>query len=163
MKIKPNEIVFEKTDDPNVVICYKLEVSKLYLNKLKKQHRDLITEVIKYKQTKVISEELGKIMLNMAEKWAHKTIFGHQNIKEDMISESTIYFIKALDMVEINQQDSVFSYFITVIKNSFLRYLQRDYKYEKIKDILYDNQSSLVEYDIVPKALDYTTLRPEYV
>jgi len=163
MIIKQNELIFEKTDDPNVVICYRLDISKIHLDKLEKKHSDLITEVIKYKTTKVISEELGKLMLSMGRIMYHKTIFGNGNIKDDLISESTVYFIKALDSVNKVEPNNYFSYFTKVIKNSFLGYLEKEYNWQKIKTICYDNQADIVDkYKISPMALDYTSLRPEY-
>ena len=100
--------------------------------------RDQLHKLMRdYKDTGIISEELGKMFMVMTDH-----ILGHSNfrnytadIKEEMRSHALLLLIKYSHNCDAYQRDarSVFAYVTTIIFNAYRQVLQKYYKQLNLK------------------------------
>ena len=128
-------------------------------------NKQLLPEIINYKKTGVISEELGTMIFEIAKNFATKGNFSGYTYKQDMISESVLTVLKYMHNFDPNKSKNpnCFAYFTTIIYHSFLNYIKKQKKHSKIKDICYKKISLLEEdnysdYYLI-KAINYQVLR----
>lgn len=135
----------------------------------KKKHyvnnKDLLEEVIKYRETKHITEELGRMIFEISKNFASKGSYSGYTWKEDMISEAVLTCLKYMHNFDPNKQKypNPFAYFTTIIYHSFLNYIKKQKKHSEIKDVCY-KQIHLLEEDnysdyYLVKAINYQVLR----
>ena len=100
--------------------------------------RNLLHQLMRdYKDTGIISEELGKMFMTMTDH-----ILGHSNfrnytqaVREEMKSYALLLLIKYSHNCDAYQRDArqVFNYLSTVIFNAFKQVLQKYYKQLNLK------------------------------
>ena len=100
--------------------------------------RDQLHKLMRdYKDTGIISEELGKIFITMTDH-----ILGHSNfrnytvdIKEEMKSHSLMLLVKYSHNCDAYQRDArqTFNYITTIIFNACKQVLQKYYKQQNLK------------------------------
>ena len=100
--------------------------------------RDRLHQLMRdYKDTGIISEELGKMFMIMTDH-----ILGHSNfrnytqaVREEMKSYALLLLIKYSHNCDAYQRDArqVFNYLSTVIFNAFKQTLQKYYKQQNLK------------------------------
>ena len=100
--------------------------------------RDQLHKLMRdYKDTGIISEELGKMFIIMTDH-----ILGHSNFrnytadtKEEMKSHALMLLVKYSHNCDAYQRDArqVFNYLSTVVFNSFKQVLQKYYKQQNLK------------------------------
>lgn len=122
-------------------------------------------EIIKYKKTKHISEELGTMIFSIAKNFATKGSYSGYTWKEDMISEAVLTCLKYMHNFDPKKYKypNPFAYFTTIIYHSFLNYIKKQKKHSEIKDICYKKIQLLEEVNYgdyyLIKAIDYQVLR----
>jgi len=128
-------------------------------------NKDLLVEMINYRETNHITEELGRMIFEIAKNFASKGSYSGYTWKEDMISESVLTCLKYMHNFDPNKQKypNPFAYFTTIIYHSFLNYIKKQKKHSEIKDICYKKINLLEEdnygdYYLI-KAIDYQILR----
>lgn len=129
-------------------------------------NKDLLPYIFKYRETGVVSEELGGMILKIAHNFANKGSFYNYTYKDDMISEAVytcLRYIHNFDPIRF-EKPNPFAYFTSVTKNAFLNYIHRQKKHSKIKDYCYNTHhlfNELSEDDDVfkMKGIDYTVLK----
>lgn len=130
-------------------------------------NEDLLPEIYKYRRTGKVSEELGGMLLLIAENVANKGNFHGYTWKQDMVSEAlltVIRYIHNFDPIRY-EKPNPFAYLTTIISRAFLTYIAKQKKHSHIKDVCYNN-CDLLEVDEKDelclgnqKGIDYTKLK----
>lgn len=124
------------------------------------KNETLIQEVVRYKDTGVMSEELGGMILNIATNYSNKGSFSGYTWKTDMIAEAVLTCVKYLKNFDPLRSNNAFAYVTKICHNSFKGFIKKENRHGKIKDILY--KECLLETSFVPedyKSIDYTDMR----
>ena len=142
-----------------------MEVKIIKKRKFYVKNKDLLIEIIKYKKTGIISEELGEMIFKIAKNYATKGNFSGYTYIQDMISEAVLTCLKYMHNFNPNKYKypNPFAYFTTIIYHSFLNYIRKQKKHSEIKDICYKRIDLLEEdkyndYYLI-KAINYQVLR----
>ena len=98
------------------------------------KNKDLIVEVIKFKEDGVASEELGQMLLAIATKLSTKGNFAGYTWRQDMISEAVLTCIKYLRNFKPEKSQNPFAYVTQICKNSFKAYIKKQKTHSLIKD-----------------------------
>ena len=127
------------------------------------KNKDLLAEIMKCREDDVITEELGRMILQIATNYSNKGNFASYTWKEDMISEAVLTCLRYMHNFDPNKMErpNPFAYFTTVIHNAFINYIRKQNKHSEIKDICYKKAHILEEdtFWFTPKAIDYRDLR----
>jgi DNA-directed RNA polymerase specialized sigma24 family protein len=126
------------------------------------KNSDLLPHIHEYRETGIVSEELGGYLYKIAFNYANKGSFYGYTWKEDMVSEAVLTCIKY--MYNFNpmaqKRPNPFAYFTTIIHNAFLNYIRKQKKHSKIKDICWKNCYLLDKEEIYQtKAIDYRVMK----
>jgi hypothetical protein len=120
---------------------------------------DLLGEIIKYKESGKMSEELGKMLLLISTNYSTKSNFSGYTWRQDMVSESIFTCIKYLKNFNPEKSTNAFAYVTQIMKNAFKLYITEQKKHSKIKDVCYKGfEYYQKEYKISyqsDKSLDY--------
>ena len=120
---------------------------------------------MEYKETGVISEELGRMIWYIAKNYSKKGSFSGYTWREDMISEAILTCLKYMHNFDPTKQKypNPFAYFTTIVHNAFVNYIRKQKKHSEIKDICYKRyqlfDSIGKKYHVETKAIDYQLLR----
>ena len=109
------------------------------------KNKDLIVEVIKFKEDGVASEELGQMLIAIATKLSTKGNFSNYTWRQDMISEAVLTCIKYLKNFNPEKSQNPFAYITQICKNSFKAYIKSQNKHSVIKDSCYKYYEILVD------------------
>jgi len=102
-------------------------------------NKTLLSEIIEYKKTNIISEKLHLLLYELAKNIAYKPNWINYTWIDDMISDAYLKCLIKLDKYDINKSNNPFSYFTSVIGNFYIDYIKK-YKYhEKIIQKLENN------------------------
>jgi DNA-directed RNA polymerase specialized sigma24 family protein len=129
------------------------------------RNEDILPYIIDYRATGKISNELGSILLKIAENLASKGSFHGYTWREDMVMDSVFTCIRYLhnfDPIRY-EKPNPFAYFTSIIKNSFLNYIRKQKKHSEIKDWCYNHHQMLNETCEVDgyseRAIDYSVMK----
>lgn len=126
-------------------------------------NKQLMPEMIKFKETGVMSEELGGMILEIAMKITYKGCFSgyHGGWKVDMIGESLVNIMKYLHNFNPNHpKANAFAYISQCIHNAFKNSIKKNQRHSQLKDDLFNCRFELYEetgYTL--KAIDYESLK----
>ena len=141
---------------------FKPDKSKYYVT-----NQDLLPQIYMYRETGIVSEDFGRMLLMIATNFANKGSFHGYTWKQDMISESMLTCIKYMhnfDPIKYKRPNP-FAYFTSIIKNSFLNYIRKQKKHSEIKDYcynyyhLFNEQGTGDECFYQQMGIDYTKLK----
>ncbi len=110
----------------------------MYMNYINK--KDLKNELEKYHHDGIITEELGKMILSMAESYASASGFRGYSYIKDMVGQAILQVIKSLNKIDPN--NNAFGYISSIIRNEFLQFLRKEKRQKEIKDILNEEQEN---------------------
>lgn len=104
------------------------------------KNEEILPHIYEYRETGVVSEDFGRILLTIAENYASKGSFHGYTWKQDMISEAVFTCLKYMHNFDPIKQKkpNPFAYFTMIIHRSFLTYIRKQKKHSKIKNELYD-------------------------
>lgn len=119
---------------------------KCVAKKKKKQkyvsNKDLKAEITQFKKTGEISEDLHKMLYEMAKGIGRKPNFCNYTWIQDMMSDAYLKCLIVLDKFD-NSRPNAFGYFSTVIHNFFLDVIGKEKRklntVIKLKEMTYDN------------------------
>jgi DNA-directed RNA polymerase specialized sigma24 family protein len=117
---------------------------------------ELLIELNKYKQTKQMSESLGKMVFDIARNVSKKGNFAGYTYKDDMVGEALLTCVKYLHNFDSDKSKNPFAYLTTCCIRSFIVYIKNQHKHSVIKDQLYncnDGKQLIVDSSI---AIDYS-------
>jgi DNA-directed RNA polymerase specialized sigma24 family protein len=123
----------------------------------------LMPYIFKYRETGTVPEELGAMLLKIAENYSNKGSFHGYTWKDDMVADAVFTCIRYIHNFDpIRYEDpNPFAYFTSIVRNAFLNYIRKQKKHSKIKDVCYNN-CHLIEKDkdfFETKGIDYTKLK----
>jgi hypothetical protein len=131
-------------------------MAKNYIN-----NNDLLAEVILFKSTGVMSENLGKMLLTLANNYSSKGNFVGYTWRGDMVAEAVLTCVKYLKNFNPERSSNVFSYVTQICKNSFKLYIKDQNKHSKIKDICFNTMDDFMkdnEFAYMQKSVNYEQL-----
>lgn len=104
------------------------------------KNKNLLEELRIYKETGERTEELGRMILLLAQRYSDRGSFAGYSWKDDMICEAVLTCIKYMHNFDVDiDNPNPFGYFSRIIHNSFLNYIKKQKIHSKIKDICYKN------------------------
>lgn len=106
----------------------------------------LLDEIKVYSETGEKTEEFGRMIFLIAQRYSEKGSFAGYSYKDDMICEAVLTCLKYMHNFKLDTEDpNPFAYFSRVIHNSFLNYIAKQKKHSNIKDICYKNMDFLTQ------------------
>ena len=127
-------------------------------------NKELLKEIVEYKETGVISEELGRMIFMIAKNYANKGSFSGYTWKEDMISEAMLTCIKYMHNFNPDKQKypNPFAYITQICRNAFLNFIRKQKRHGEIKDRCFKHVN-VIEGNAgwVIKAINYEIIRPK--
>lgn len=107
---------------------------------------ELTKEIKKFKKTKVISEELGTMILKIARKYASRSNFSGYSYKEDFISDAVHRMIEQLDKINLKHPKcNVFAYLTQMCHFKFIAKITKEKKFQDTKNRLRDDYFAEIE------------------
>ena len=123
------------------------------------KNSDIILEMKMYKETGIVSENLGKMIVRIASNYSNIGSFSGYTWKEDMISEAVLTCLKYLHNFDIEKSNNPFAYFTTISKHAFINYIMKQKKHSSIKDICVKKRGIFVgKTGYAESAIDYEKL-----
>ena len=119
---------------------------------------ELLKEVILYRETGRASENLGSMLIMVAENFSTKGNFSGYTWRKDMVSEAILTCLKYLKNFDPEKSTNAFAYITQIYNNSFKLYIKEQNKHGSIKDLCYKgyNESILTnEASYVQKSFNY--------
>ena len=124
---------------------------------------ELLPHIFEYRETGIVSEELGRLILKIASNYANKGSFYGYTWKEDMVGEAVLTVCKYLHNFDPFKQKrpNPFAYITSIVHNAFLGYIKKQKKHSVIKDVLYKNAHLIEgeEFFYSQKAINYEGLK----
>lgn len=101
-------------------------------------NKEMYSEVIECQTTGKISEKLGRMFMILARRYATKPNFSGYSYKDEMISNGVMSCCAALHKFDPDRSDTPnpFSYYTSIIHNSFIQTLNKEKKQQEIRDEL---------------------------
>jgi DNA-directed RNA polymerase specialized sigma subunit len=97
-------------------------------------NKDFLAELVEYKKTLIVSDKLGGMFKELAEKVGNRANFYRYTYRDDMIAEGVLTCIKYMDNFDPEKSKNPFSYFTTIIYHSFQAFINKEKKQSKIKE-----------------------------
>ena len=108
---------------------------------------DLLNEIVKFKETGIASDELGKMLLNIANHLVTKGNYNKYTWKKDMVSDSMYVCIRYLRSFNPDKSTNAFSYVTQIVNNAFKAFLKNEKNHSYIKDKCYNRSQDLFDLD----------------
>lgn len=110
--------------------------------------KQLKHEVVLYKQTGVISEPLGLILINIANRFATKPNFSGYTYKEDFIGDAILRMCEQLyKLDEKFSGTQMFSYLTQIVYWKFCHKINMETRYAKTKEDYRDKVFDQIEHE----------------
>ena len=94
----------------------------------------MISELRKYKETEVVSEELGQMFLKIAQRYASRPNFYGYSYKDDMVGDAVLRMMRYVSKFDVDHpKANPFSYFTMIAHRQFLQSLGKEKKYVETK------------------------------
>jgi DNA-directed RNA polymerase specialized sigma subunit len=108
------------------------------------------------------SEELGRMILLIATRYAEKGNFANYTWKEDMIGDAVLTCIKYLKNFNSEKSKNPFAYITTICRHAFINHIKKQHKHSDIKDVCHKRHEILFEGPVyLCKAINYQRLIDE--
>jgi DNA-directed RNA polymerase specialized sigma subunit len=101
-------------------------------------NKSLLPMMAEYKETGIMSDELGLAILTIAKNLSNKGNFRGYTWKEDMVSEGVCLCVRYLKNFDLNKSKNPFAYITQICWNAFLMYLRKEKQKSKVKAMVYD-------------------------
>ncbi len=99
---------------------------------------EMKNELIEYKKTNIISEKLGKMVQDIANRYASRPNFINYPFKDDFISESIFRMIQQMDKLDVNRPDSnPFAYLTLTAHRVFIQMIKKEKRILETKENLH--------------------------
>lgn len=122
-------------DVPVPVVKVKRDPKKHYV-----RNKDLLPEVVRCRETGIVSNELGRMMLLIVENYAKKSNWANYTYKDDMKGHAMVHLSNAALKFDPARSNNPFAYYTQVIKHAFIQILKQEKKHRDIRDAqLVDN------------------------
>jgi len=101
-------------------------------------NKDLLVEIDTYKLSGKMSEELGGMILEIANNFSSRGSFAGYTWKDDLVADAVLTCVKYLKNFDPEKSSNPFSYITQVCYHAFLNYIKNQNKHGEIKSKLYD-------------------------
>ena len=105
--------------------------SEFYVNK-----KEMYDEVVKCRETGVISRKLADMMTLMTERIIRKQNYIRYSYKEDMQAYALMMLVKTWKGFNPEKSNDPFAYYTTCIDNSYVQFLNKEKRHRDIRDKL---------------------------
>ena len=102
------------------------------------RNKNLLPEILKFKKSGIVSEELGKMIMAIAEGYSNRAWWNRYTWREDMVSEACLTCIKYLHNFDVEKSLNPFAYISTIVHNSYRQFVIKEGRHGDIKEVLYD-------------------------
>lgn len=130
------------------------------------KNKDLLPEIVSYRETGICSEELGTMFLLIAKNLSNKGNFINYTWKEDMIQEAVLTCVKYSKNFDTDKSKNPFAYITTICNHAFVNFINKQNRHSDIKDKCFNMKETMHETGdyLSQKAIDYTQFSDnEYV
>lgn len=97
-------------------------------------NKQLLPEVLRAKELGRVTDELAKMFMMIAERYSRKSNFVGYSFREDMVSVALINLCANGLKFKPERSSNPFSFYTTMIHNSFLQYMADEKKHRNIRD-----------------------------
>lgn len=135
----------------------KTPVRKIYCN-----NSDMMKELKKFKKTKIMSNELGQMFMDIANKLSGHSYFRYynNNVKDELISCAIHRMVQYAHRFDARRTKSnAFAYFTQIAWNEFVKTCKKHYKQINLKNNIANNYLSQLEGN--DKLCDYVYLKKQ--
>lgn len=117
-----------------------MDKKNFYIN-----NEELLKEVMIYKKDGILTEELGRMLLQIANHYSTKGNFSGYTWRNDMVSDAVLTCIKYLNSFNPDKSKNAFAYITQICKNSFRAYIKSQKKYIETKNMCYQKFTEIVK------------------
>ena len=108
--------------------------------------KDMMAELVKYKETGIITEELGEMFLKIARRFTSKPGFSGYTYREDMISDAVARMVSQICKFDLNHPSAnPFAYFTQIAYHQVISRIAKENKQtsirEKFRDKIWEDLS----------------------
>lgn len=100
------------------------------------KNKDLLAEIIKCKETGVLSETLAGAFLKLAQRYGTKPNFASYTFREDMVADAALNLCQNWHKFDETRFTNAFAYYTQAVHNSFIQYLNKEKRHRMIRDEL---------------------------
>lgn len=124
-------------------------------------NKQLHPELVKFKETGIMSEELGEMCLEIANRMLTRSNFRGYTFKDMMISNAMYSILKYLkNFKPEHPRANGFGYISQIIYNTYRNTIKQQARHSQIKEELYSQRMKLFEKtDYNLKGIDYEQLK----
>jgi len=101
-------------------------------------NKDLLSEIKIYKDSGVMSEKLGEMILEIANNFSSRGSFAGYTWRDDLVADGVLTCVKYLKNFDHTKSSNPFSYITQICYHAFLNYIKTQNKHSEIKASLYD-------------------------
>ena len=95
---------------------------------------ELKNELLKYKETKIVSEELGSMLLKIAKKFSMRPNFKKYSYREEFVSNAVFRMLEQLDKLDLNHPKcNPFAYLTQMCYYKFIEKISKENKFQNLK------------------------------
>jgi len=114
------------------------------MDKKKQQYyvnpKELRSELQYFKETDIISEKLGKMILNIAQRYSSRPNFSGYSYKEEFVGTAVLRMIEQLAKIDLNHPKcNPFAYLTQICHFKFIEKINKEKKYQTLKTKLVDH------------------------
>ncbi len=91
---------------------------------------DLLTETRRSRRQKLITPELARMLMAIAENYSHKPNWRGYSYREDLVGSAMLRLCTAVFKVD-TKRSNPFAYLTTVTHNAFLQALKKEQRYHR--------------------------------
>lgn len=125
--------------------------NKKFLNLMQERHEAVLNAKANNTPIPRISEEIGKIILDISTNLAYKINFINYTFRDEMISDGIENCINYLDNFDCNQYNNPFAYFTQICWYAFVRRINKEGRQTELKQKYIQKFGKDLEmYDIQP-------------
>lgn len=96
---------------------------------------DLLTEIRRSRRQKVITPELARMLMAIAENYSHRPNWRGYSYREDLVGSAMLRLCTAVFKIDIRRTNP-FAYLTTVTHNAFLQALQKEHKQARVASVV---------------------------
>lgn len=110
-------------------------------------NKELMAELIKFKQTGIASERLGEIFLDLVDNYATKSNFSGYSYLEEMKSRAIFFLLSYSKAFDPAKSNNAFAYCTQIAKNAFRQVIIKENRHAETKKKYVEQFFRNVHYD----------------
>lgn len=117
---------------------------------VKRQHvdnKELVAELIKFKQSGIATERLGELFLNLVDNYATKSNYSGYSYLEEMKSRAVFFLLNYSSSFDPAKSNNAFAYCTQIVKNAFIQVIIKENRHNETKKKYIEQFFRNVHYD----------------